>query len=202
MQTAGRDATRMRRDGAGTLIGRVSYRIDAGDRIVEVGDDWAAFARANDAPHLADEVEGRPLWNFVSGDLTRQVYRELLVHVRSGRPASFDYRCDAPQLQRFMRMTMRAVGHDGVQFESVTVRTEARTPAIAMLPPATAERLVRMCSWCKRVADATSWLDLDAAVDAFGLLTRTTAVAISHSMCPACYARFLNEVDAPQGRKQ
>lgn len=104
---------------------RLTYRIDRGDVIAAVDDAWAPFARANEAPHLAD-VLGRPLWDYVSDDTTRQVYRDLLARVRAGHDVTFPYRCDAPALRRFMRMTMRPAPERGVVFESDVIRTEAR----------------------------------------------------------------------------
>src|SRR5262249_54871616 len=77
--------------------GTIVYRIDRGDVIAEVGGAWLAFALANYAPELAPEkVVGRPLWDFVVGPTTRQLYRDLLARARSGRAARFPFRCDGP----------------------------------------------------------------------------------------------------------
>src|SRR5450631_2450126 len=84
----------------------VSYQIDGHDDIISVNSAWKAFARSNGAPHLAEQVVGRSLWEFVSDGTTRQVYRDLLVRVRGGRTVTFSYRCDSPSLRRYMRMTM------------------------------------------------------------------------------------------------
>ena len=47
------------------------WAIDPEDKIIRVNEDWLAFARENEAPHLTpDAVINRPLWDFVSGGET------------------------------------------------------------------------------------------------------------------------------------
>lgn len=180
---------------------RVTYRIDAHDAIVSVGDDWAAFARSNGAPQLADGTVGCSLWHFVSGEMTRLVYRELLARVRRGRPAEFAYRCDAPALRRFMWMTMRSAGQGAVDFDSVTLRTEVRVPPVPGVTPELAiAPSVRMCSWCKQVAVAASWQELDLAVERLGLFDATAAQSVTHTLCPPCLARFTADMDISEAR--
>lgn len=176
---------------------RVTYRIDVNDVIIAVGDDWAAFARRNNAPALDADTIGRSLWDFVEGDTTRFVYRALLARVRSGQSITFGYRCDAPALRRYMQMTMRPVGEGGVEFESTTVRVEPRAPVIATAAaPHTDGPLVRMCSWCNRVEYGGTWGELEAAAEPLGLFAATDPPLITHAMCPSCFARYMRELDA------
>lgn len=178
----------------GTLD-RLTYRVDRGDVITEVDEAWAPFARANQAPQL-ENVLGQSLWDHVADDTTRQVYRDLLSRVRSGHEVSFPYRCDAPALRRFMRMTMRH-GHDrGVVFESVVERTEPR-PASPLVdgapagPPGSSGVIVRVCSWCRRVHVKETWQEVEVAVERLGLFAGGPAPSLTHGMCEDCYARIM-----------
>ena len=52
------------------------HRIDAGDRITEVSDNWDAFARANSAPDtcLSSNVLGTKLWDHIRDGETGHLY--------------------------------------------------------------------------------------------------------------------------------
>lgn len=170
---------------------RVSYLIDKTDVIVSVGDSWSHFAEANGAVHLVTGVIGRPLWSFVTGLTTQHVYRELLSRVRRGQPATFTYRCDAPAVRRFMRMTMMPGEHGSVTFDSIVERTESRPPIITLASASHgADPGLRMCSWCKLVEVQESWVEIEIAVERLGLLTVSEPPLITHTMCPPCFARF------------
>jgi hypothetical protein len=188
---------RIMNDAASRVSARVTYEINAGDEIVSVGHDWAAFASANGSPELAAGAVGRPLFHFVSDPTTRHVYRELLARVRAGRTISFDYRCDAPALRRFMRMTLRPLADKAVGFDSVTVRVEPReSPWLQAQSDHASPLVLRMCGWCKRVALPDSWEEVEIAVEALGLFGRRALPSITHGMCPACYARMMDTMDA------
>lgn len=173
---------------------RLTYRIDHRDVIAAVDDAWTPFARANEAPHLAD-VLGRPLWDFVSDDTTRQVYRDLAARVRAGHEVTFAYRCDAPALRRFMRMTMRPAPHRGIEFDSVVERAEPRAavPLFEGTSAGTSGVTVRVCSWCRRVHVRETWQEVEIAVDWLRLFAGGPMPALTHGMCEDCYARVMRD---------
>lgn len=176
--------------------GTVCYRVDAHDRIAELGDTWSAWAVENGAPQLARGVVGRSLWEFVGDPHTREVYRTLLARVRGGLVVRFPYRCDAPQMRRFMRMTLTPDGEGGVWFDSETVRTEPRTPCwLAARPTETPATVRTVCGWCKRVAVDDGWEEIEVAIARLDLFGDTGTPALSHGMCPACYATFMETLD-------
>lgn len=177
---------------------RLTYSIDRSDTIAAVNDAWAPFARANQAPQLAD-VLGQSIWDHVVDDTTRQVYRDLMTRVRDGHEVTFPYRCDAPALRRFMRMTMIPAPDRGVVFQSVVERTEARAasplvdgaPAGAPGSPGSTGVLVRVCSWCRRVHVRETWQEVEVAVEWLGLFAGGPAPSLTHGMCEDCYARVM-----------
>jgi hypothetical protein len=176
-------------------VGRVTYRIDDRDDIEFVSDSWVPFATANGAPELAAGVVGRSLWDFVSGMTTRQIYQDLIARVRTGRTASFAYRCDAPDRRRFMHMMLRPTDRRGVDFDSVTLRIEARRPiAIAARIPDSAQRLLQVCSWCKRVDVHGTWQEIEAAAQRLDVFDAAASPALTHAICPDCQARMLAEI--------
>jgi hypothetical protein len=173
----------------------VTYRIDERDDIVFVSESWGRFAVANGAAGLATGVLGRLLWDFVGEMTTRQLYENL---VDRGRTAAFTYRCDAPECRRFMHMTLRPSGRRGVEFDSVTLRTEARRPIVlAPAPAGPADRLLCMCSWCKRVDVHGAWEEIETAVQRLAVFDAGAPPAVTHAMCADCQARILAEIAGP-----
>lgn len=167
----------------------VAYRIDSRDVFVHLSDGWLDFATANDAPDLRPEnVVGRPLWDFVADETTRQLYREILVRVRAGRVVSFPFRCDAPDSRRFMEMSVTTLGGGVVEFESTTRREEERDPPQPLLDREAprAGDLLRICGWCKRV-DAGGWREVEEAVAALRLFERRELPRLTHGMCDGCH---------------
>ncbi len=171
---------------------RLTYRIDGRDVIAAVDDAWAPFAQANQAPQITDVI-GQSVWDHVADDTTRQVYRDLLARVRAGHEVTFPYRCDAPALRRFMRMTMRQAPDRGVLFDSVIERAEARParPPLDGLAAGSSGVIVRVCSWCKRMQVRETWQEVEVAVERLGLFAGGPSPALTHGMCEDCYARIM-----------
>lgn len=171
---------------------RVTYAVDADDRVVYVNHDWQTFGRANGAPDslLGEAVLGRSLWEFIHDAETRHLHTVLLGKVRRSAAPLFGlpFRCDAPHLRRYMRMDLIARGQGEVEYRCSIERVEQR-PAIASITAPDGAEFLRMCSWCKKVhAGSTSWLEIEDAIAALGLFDAAALPAISHTMCDACLA--------------
>ena len=173
------------------------YHIDGSDRICAVGADWAEFALANDGTAaLPEKVLGRSLWDFIEDANVRELYRQIVLRVRSGYPAQFEYRCDAPEWRRRFRMTIRA-GKDGtVEFLSQLIRAEPR-PRVDMLDvkATRSEQWVSVCGWCQKVAlPDQSWVSVEEAARHLGLLAEEALPKLTHGICPPCHLDMLTQL--------
>ena len=176
------------------------YQLDSDDRIRQVGGDWNDFARRNGAPELnADAVVGRPLWEFIAGPETRHLYQVLLRMTREQqRAVNVPFRCDSPTCRRDMELSI-APAEDGAIELSATLTAERDRPYVALLDPnvARSDALILMCSWCKRIlAPENEWLEIDQAIDRFGLLAAAEPPSISHSICPACESSHFSDIES------
>lgn len=166
------------------------YEVDAGNYITFVSDDWLEFACENDSPQLNREaVVGRPLWDFIEGIDTRQLYRELMERVRANaQSASLRFRCDAPGKCRHLRLAISALPDGALRFTSV-IEDESDRPELRLLDPRfpRSEEIIVICSVCKclRTGEET-WTALETAVDELGLMETETQPQLSHGLCPAC----------------
>ena len=100
-------------------IDGVAYVVDRRGIIRAIGTQaWERFATANGSPELtADRVIGTSLFAGMTGIAVRDVCQRLhaLVCLRRREMITYEYRCDAPDTERRMRMSIRPVaGRRGV----------------------------------------------------------------------------------------
>ncbi|CAG1066523.1 hypothetical protein BAC1_02141 [uncultured bacterium] len=172
------------------LDGRVFiHTVDADENIVNVNGEWVEFARENGAPELASElVVGRAIWEFITGRETRHISRLLLEKARrGGRSISIRYRCDSPELKRFMEMEIVPIESGSVDFRSRILRLEHREPVL-LLDPGTprADEFLTICSWCRRARVASVWVELDEAVKTLDLFSSVSMPQLTHGICQDC----------------
>lgn len=172
------------------------YRIDAGDRISFLNPAWTEFARANQGEAvLPEQVLGSRLLDAVADQTVRMLYTAMIKRARTGVPVKFHYRCDAPDRRRTFEMNIRLLPGGEVEFASTLLHEEPR-PAVVLLQPKAPrdERLLRVCSWCQRIAlpDKT-WVPVETAVDTLHLLEAETFPRLTHGICEACRAKWEQE---------
>lgn len=171
----------------------VLYEIDADDRIVSVGGDWAAFAQANGG---VPDVVGRHLWDFVAGEEVRGIWELLVRHVRTQQaPLTFLYRCDAPGLRRLMQMQLSPEADGAVSFRSRVVGSFDGVTFSGGWESRSRDAVV-VCGWCGRV-HAGEWVTPDRAAATLGLTEPDAAwPQLSHGICGTC-ARQLRALVRP-----
>lgn len=183
-----------------------AYFTDLEGRLVSVGrTNWDSFAHENAGGPLAQTPPvGRPLAEFVSGDLVRSFYqRAHEVAVSGGRRIAFSFRCDAPDVERRMKMAIgplrlreRIVG---VLYQSTILSERARPPIRFLDVSAALEQykedvapLIVSCSFCSKI-DWPSGRDAPwAEPEDYYRLGGLSEVRISHGVCPDC-AEFISE---------
>lgn len=142
----------------------IVYWINRNMEITAVAGPWDHFAQENDGADVASaNVLGRSIWAFVTGDPARMWVETLFqLAAVTGTMVERPYRCDSPDLKRFMRMRVIPEGagvlrvehellHTEKQQQPVTIRS-ARNPA--------ASGLLR-CSVCGRINKGESWREPD-----------------------------------------
>ncbi len=171
---------------------RITYEVDASDVIVRVSEQWDRFALDNAAPDVtAEAVLKRSLWDFVCDESTRHLYAHFMARARQGDLVQVPFRCDGPSLRRFLNMSLKGLDGGGVEFRTELIRTEPR-PEQPLLKRITShdDRLIRMCSWCKRIMCDEAWVPVEQAVVRLHLYDQEKLPAITHGMCDDCYKQL------------
>lgn len=163
------------------------FILDSENHILEVGGDWDRFALANGAPELIGErIIGRSLLDFVTGNVTRQFLLALLHIVREGRSSiELEYRCDSPQLRRYMLMQVSHVVDGMVRFQHTVLRVEPRDTPVPIKAAAQRGRdtFVR-CSMCNRVKQTHDWVEPDGLMRTPS--SSTEQLAVIYGICESC----------------
>jgi hypothetical protein len=172
----------------------VTYRLDESDVVLECGGAWDEFATTNGGADVtAARIVGRPIWDFVAGSNTQQLWHELLDAARRQGGVVIPFRCDAPDRRRYLVMTIEPQADGTLLLASAVAREEARAPQRWLDPTvARAEEMVLSCSWCRRFCIDDAWLEVEVAVARSALL-EGVAPSISHGVCPSCAESLMGQ---------
>lgn len=165
--------------------GTTTLWLDERDRIVQVCESWNRFARANEGDGCLDHViVNRNVREFIQGDATLMLLDTLIMQVRRlGKQLERTYRCDSPDMKRFMEMRIDREG-ERVRFVHRVVRTEPLAVPVrfGFDSSGSMNRIVR-CSMCNRVQVQRAWMEADDAC-ADGHIAGQQLVI--YGVCPGC----------------
>lgn len=147
--------------GDGTLAN--SYFLDTEDRIVSVTGNWDDFAINNGGEDLlAESIKGQSIWDFITGDPTRMWFDVLLQKAKLRKEAvERPYRCDSPDLKRFMKMRIY-YEQDHLVIENYLLGTEVKDKPSYITGLTNNAQLNRLnthfrCSACGRIRFSGYW---------------------------------------------
>lgn len=161
----------------------IEYVLDNRDLIVAVGEAWDHFADENGGTNVSSkDVIGRPLWDFVVGNTTRMWLETLFGSARlCGRIIERPYRCDSPNLKRFMQMRIGFERGGILRIEHKILATEKRSTPVHFQHPAKAQRNTsQRCSICGRVKAGTWREPIEAAAEA------SAVILVVYTVCEDC----------------
>jgi hypothetical protein len=189
----------------------VAYLTDAVGTIRMIGTpSWDRFASDNNASALtADAAIGTSLFAHIEGTDVAAACRRLHDQVCGGRPPtiSYGYRCDAPGMERRMRMSISPVvgrrGSGMVLYQSQMLLEMPRLPLglLSMDRRGVLDRTkphgdpVVICSFCHDVAWPIGAHEADQTwirIDDYYRRGGRSEVLVSHGICPGCTARLLD----------
>lgn len=169
----------------------IVYELDVDNNIVSVNPVWQSFAVANHAPELSvDQVIGKPLMQYISGNTTKQFWQALLDKARKANVAlHLDYRCDSPDLRRFMRIKVCRGDSDKLLFESALLRIEPRPVSIHFkrAQQRGGDTKVR-CSFCNHILHKSHWVEAESLVTGNMVVT----LDVTYGICPKCQTSLDN----------
>lgn len=166
------------------------YAIDAQNRIVEVDEPWLEFARSNGADDLTrNGVLGQRLDHYVIGWHAGNLYSQLFAVLRaSGARVTIPFRCDAPDMRRYMALDIEPRAAGRLQFTGHLLRGVAR-PRVPLLDLALPrnEDWLSICAICRRISpDGCGWHEIEDGLDQPHAIPAAGLPRLSHNVCPDC----------------
>jgi hypothetical protein len=174
-----------------------TYNVDANNIIQSVSDSFTSFARENLGKEFDNDMfSGESIYKFIAGDEVKHMYELLMHQVRTTtKEAIIPFRCDSPSLRRYMELKITCLAGDELQFESALIREESRDPVKLLdYAEANSEELLKMCSWCKRVAVDEMWVELEISLQKLGLFNEAPLPMITHGICEQCLENVRGEL--------
>lgn len=166
------------------------YRVNAADQIVWVDSLWLAFAQENGASELTEQsVIGHTLWDFIAGDVTRQLFANMHAEARQRQKAVvLPFRCDSPSLKRHMQLTITAENAGYLLYKSVLLQVEPQDDVGEIYEQrGPSDCFLTMCSCCKRVlVESLGWLGLDDVSARLRILDQQQVPSLRYAVCSDC----------------
>lgn len=170
----------------------VEYRLDECNRITEVNEAWRRFAIDNGGGSLlAENVIGRPLHEFISGDITRMFVSALLQATRlTGQTRTVHYRCDSAETKRYMAMDIVPISATHL----ISRHRVLRELKLAVSTSFTAQKagqktLIKRCSMCNRVTRNGAPPMEPEHAGKLGWLNRADDTLVIYFVCRECKER-------------
>jgi hypothetical protein len=172
------------------------YEVDRNGVIVSIKGPWDRFAKSNAGKSVTkNETIGRNLFDIVRGPGVVHIYRTMhrVLFSNPAKTIAFAYRCDAPDMKRFMKMEMEA-SRERIVYHSTVEREEPLSHPIPLDYERLAKEFIVLCSFCKDFRyppESGQWFPIEK------LFERVPAVfSVSHGICPSCLdARYKEERD-------
>ncbi len=172
----------------------IGYTLDSNDGLLEVSSEWDLFACRNQAPGLTkNAVVGHSLWDFISDEPTREIYRLVLAQVRNGMPRTFILRCDGPKCRRLIEMSFSLVPDGKVEIKIILLGVKSRPfqRLFSVTTPRSAKQIM-VCSWCNHVQiRGDQWEEVEVAMQQLHLSKLTSLPQLHFVVCPHCFTKVM-----------
>ena len=129
-----------------------------------MSENWDEFARNNDGISvLSQNVIGKSIKEFISGDPSIMWMDAILMSAKiKGKPIEKNYRCDSPDMKRYMKMIIQPLDNGCLKLTHYVIKTEKQKQRIIykgskILTPNTMQR----CSVCGRILYENSWYEIN-----------------------------------------
>jgi len=172
------------------------YEVDKNGVIISIKGPWDKFAKSNGGKSVTkNETIGRNLFDIVRGPGVVHIYRTMhgVLFSNPGKTIAFAYRCDAPDMKRFMIMEMKA-SRERIVYRSTVEKEEPVSPPLALDYDRLAKDFIVLCSFCKDFRyppESGQWSPIERVFE-----SAPAVFSISHGICPSCLEmRYKEEMD-------
>lgn len=176
------------------------YAIDHMDRIISLSSNWLSFAVLNSAEESChpDRIINKPIWTFIDGKETAHLYEICIANVRLHKKTIvFPFRCDAPDLRRYLELEISSLPRNHIEFSSRIIREEPRDDLkLLQCDSPRSTDFITICSMCKKIKVFENvWIETEEAIATKRLFEMEVLPQITHGLCPNCFRTSMDEIE-------
>lgn len=153
------------------------YIIDEKDIIIEVNSSvWDSFIHENngDEKIFSSMVINTSIYDHVKGEPTKMYLDTLLGYVRTHKKSiQREYRCDSPDLARYMKMVMLPLEEGGVKVTHVLLKTVEKNKVDFKYQSGS---LTLRCSMCGKIRNEGQWTEVESE----------KIIPVAYTICSSC----------------
>jgi hypothetical protein len=168
-----------------------TYWLDREDRISSVSGPWDKFANENGGINIsADVIQGRSIWDYVTGDITRMWLNALIqLALLKNEAIERPYRCDSPYLKRYMSMKVTPYEGRRLRIDHVLLSVEERAiPLHTIHTSRSCSKVINMkCSICGLIDNSLSWEEPQSKH-----ANESREIIVEYTVCNDCRASLPN----------
>lgn len=167
-----------------------SYTIDSEGKIVSLSITWDLFALENGGKVnvLKDQILGRNIKEFISGDHVRMWYESLISLVKvSGKTIERYYRCDSDTQKRYMKMVIIPLQDGFIRIDHYLLKSEDLNINVELDFKGVYDLKLTRCSICNKFYYKDRWMEIDELAKYIDI----TKVSISDVICNICTIKHL-----------
>lgn len=138
----------------------IEYIIDKDNKIIWTNLEWDIFLKNNDGSQSvnSNNILGENIFKYIISDETRMFYDIIFNYVRiSGNKKILDFRCDSPDLKRYMRMILEPHENKKIKISCELIKTEHQSKKYFFY---NIFSLYKKCSVCGKVSlNNKEWME-------------------------------------------
>lgn len=165
-----------------------SYWLDNQDRIIDVSNSWDVFAKENNGETvISDNIIGKYLKSFIKSDETRMFTELLLNKARLlNTTVERQYRCDSPDVKRYMKMLIIPEGHNVLRVNHYVLKIEPHSIKLSfMYAKDPKDKFMKRCSICNKVHFERKWHEGDSCLVS-KFIRENKCVYVIYTVCEIC----------------
>jgi len=171
-----------------TEIPTTTYWLDKEYRVTRVSPEWDDFAKLNNGENITSEkVVGKLIFDYITDDTTR-MWLETILLLAKVTQKTFErpYRCDSPDLKRFMKLRVTTDEHNEIRLEHIVLSTEKRYRNITFEYKKDFMSIPYIrCSICGFIKSDNKWSEPDELIKKEATI-KTHEFKVIYSVCESC----------------
>ncbi len=167
---------------------KTSYLITDDGIIIKTSINWDIFANLNDGNSATtNNVIGKSIYSFIYDKETINWLKKIILLVKTyHEPIIKIYRCDSPNLKRFMEMSVSNIDKNIIVVYHRVLRVENIEKVIYFETTDSLNSSVKRCSICNKLRINHKWYEIENIPNSFFDNLKELKLKVFYGVCSKC----------------